>query len=216
MEQLLGDVAYAISELDLQGPVVVGHSWGATVALEFVGTHPGAASGLVFIDGPVQSAANLFSWEEAQTLMQPPLPRFASFEQAVAASQHDFEGTWDQDLEAFVKARIIPDGDTLVLTLTAPVRLELLRGLYEAQPDMVWPRVEVPAAALLAKHGPARISRSREVGAERLAVLAPNVEVSWFDSPHDIPLFMPDEVASAVERVATLAAGAKASETAAG
>jgi hypothetical protein len=171
---------------------------------------------LVFIDGPVQSAANLFSWEEAQTLMQPPLPRFASFEQAVAASQHDFEGTWDQDLESFVKARVIPDGDALVLTLTAPVRLELLRGLYEAQPDVVWPRVEVPAAALLAKHGPARISRSREVGAERLAALAPNVEVSWFDSPHDIPLFMPDEVASAIERVASLAAGAKASETAAG
>jgi pimeloyl-ACP methyl ester carboxylesterase len=216
MEQLLDDVAYAISELRVEKPVVVGHSWGATVALEFVGTRPGTASGLVFIDGPVQSAANLFSWEEAQTLMQPPLPRFASFEQAVAASQHDFEGTWDQDLESFVKARIVPDGDALVLTLTAPVRLELLRGLYEAQPDVVWPHVEVPAAALLAKHGPARISRSREVGAERLATLAPNVEVTWFDSPHDIPLFLPDEVASAVERVASLAAGAKASETAAG
>jgi hypothetical protein len=81
---------------------------------------------------------------------------------------------------------------------------------------MLWPRVDVPAAALLAKHGPARISRSREIGAERLAALAPNVEVSWFDSPHDIPLFMPDEVASAIERVASLAAGAKTSETPAG
>jgi pimeloyl-ACP methyl ester carboxylesterase len=216
MEQLLDDVSYAIAELNLESPVVIGHSWGATVALEFAGTRAGTASGLVFIDGPVQSAANLFSWEEAQTLMQPPLPRFASFEQAVAASRHDFEGTWDQDLESFVKARIIPDGDALVLTLTAPVRLELLRGLYEAQPDMLWPRVDVPAAALLAKHGPARISRSREIGAQRLAALAPNVEVSWFDSPHDIPLFMPDEVASAIERVASLAAGATASETPAG
>jgi pimeloyl-ACP methyl ester carboxylesterase len=216
MEQLLEDVAYVISELDLQSPVVVGHSWGATVALEFAGTRPGAASGLVFIDGPVQSAANLFSWEEAQTLMQPPLPRFASFDEAVSASKRDFEGTWDQDLESFVKARITPDGDALVLTLTAPVRLELLHGLYEAQPEVLWPRVEVPAVALLAKHGPARISRSREMGAERLAVLAPNVEVRWFDSPHDIPLFMPDEMASAVEHVASLAAGAAASETAAG
>jgi pimeloyl-ACP methyl ester carboxylesterase len=216
MEQLLDDVAFVISELGLAKPVVVGHSWGATVALEFVGTRPGSASGLVFIDGPVQSAANLFSWEEAQSLMQPPLPRFASFEEAVAESRRDFEGTWDQDLESFVKARIVADGDALVLTLTGPVRLELLRGLYEAQPDVLWPRVEVPAAALLAKHGPARISRSRELGAERLASLAPNVEVSWFDSPHDIPLFMPDEVASAVERIASLDAGAPKSEAAAG
>ena len=216
MEQLLDDVSSVISTVGLAKPVVVGHSWGATVALEFVGTRPGSASGLVFIDGPVQSAANLFSWDEAQSLMQPPLPRFATFEDAVAESRRDFEGTWDQDLESFVKARIIADGDALVLTLTAPVRLELLRGLYEAQPDVLWPRVDVPAAALLAKHGPARISRSRELGAARLASLAPNVEVAWFESPHDIPLFMPVEVASAVERVATQVAGAAASEAAAG
>lgn len=216
MEQLLDDVAFLISELGLRRPVVVGHSWGATVALEFVGTRTGTASGLVFVDGPVQSAANLFSWEEAQTLMQPPLPRFASFEDALSESRRDFEGTWDEDLEVFVKARIVPEGEALVLTLTAPVRLELLRGLYESQPDVLWPRVEVPAVALLAKHGPTRISRSREHGAERLATLAPKVEVRWFDSPHDIPLFMPAEVASAVEHVASLVAGSSASEAAAG
>jgi len=216
IEQLLDDVAFLISELGLRGPVVVGHSWGATVALELVGTRSRLTSGLVFIDGPVQSASNLFSWEEAQTLMQPPLPRFVSFEEAVSQSHRDFEGTWDQDLESFVKARIVADGDALVLTLTAPVRLELLRGLYESQPDVLWPLVNVPAAALLARHGPARVSRSREVGAERLASMAPNVGVLWFESPHDIPLFMPAEVASAIEDVASRAIGNPASEATAG
>jgi pimeloyl-ACP methyl ester carboxylesterase len=216
MEQLLDDVVFLISELGLRGPVVVGHSWGATVALELVGTRSGITSGLVFIDGPVQSASNLFSWEEAQTLMQPPLPRFATFEDAISQSRRDFEGTWDQDLESFVKARIVAEGGALVLTLTAPVRLELLRGLYESQPDVLWPRVNVPAAALLARHGPARVSRSREVGAQRLALMAPNVEVLWFESPHDIPLFMPAEVASAIEDVASRAIGNPASEATAG
>ena len=216
MEQLVRDVVFLVSELGLGKPVVVGHSWGATIALELVGTRPGSASGLVFIDGPVQSAANLFSWEEAQTMMQPPLPRFATFEDAVAQSKRDFEDSWDQDLESFVKARVIPDGDALILTLTAPVRLELLRGLYDAQPDVLWQRVDVPAAALLARHGPARVSKSREVGAARLTELAPNVEVSWYDSPHDIPLFLPTEVASAIDRVASLAAGSGASEAATG
>jgi pimeloyl-ACP methyl ester carboxylesterase len=216
MKELLDDIAFVISELDLGRPVVVGHSWGSTVALELVGTHPATASGLVFIDGPVQSAANLFSWEEAQTLMQPPLPRFTSFDEALSESQRDFEGAWDLDLESFVKARVVADGDALVLTLTAPVRLELLRGLYESQPDVLWQRVDVPAVVLLARRGPARISRSRELGAARLATLAPSVEVRWLDSPHDIPLFMPDEVASAVEEVASLAAAGAASEAAAG
>jgi pimeloyl-ACP methyl ester carboxylesterase len=216
MEQLLDDATFAISELGLGKPVVVGHSWGATVALELVGTRQGVASGLVFIDGPVQSAANLFSWEEAQRFMQPPLPRFTSWADAVSESRRDFEGAWNDDLESFVKARVIPDGDALVLTLTAPVRLELLRGLYESQPDVLWPRVDVPAVALLARRDDPRISRSREAGAERLAALAPRVEVRWFDSPHDIPLYLPAEVAFEVERIATLSTGGSASEATAG
>ena len=208
MQQLLEDAAFVIGELGLEKPVVVGHSWGATVALELVGTRPGLASALVFIDGPVQSAANMFSWEEAQRFMQPPLPRFATFADAAAQSALDFEGAWDSDLEPFVTARVVPDGDALVLTLTAPVRLELLRGLYESQPDVLWPRIDVPATVLLARAGPAKISGWKELGAERLATVAPRVEVRWFDTPHDIPIFAPAEVAAEIERVGSAAASA--------
>lgn len=206
MEALVEDAAFLISELGLDPPVVAGHSWGATVALELVGTRPGLASGLVFIDGPVQSAANLFSWEEAQRIMQPPLPRFASFADAVAASKSDFEGAWGDDLEVFVKARIVGDGADLILTLTGPVRLELLRGLYESQPDVLWTAIEVPALALLALRSFGRISRSADGRVKRLEEIAPEVQVKWFDTPHDIPLYMPAEVASEIEAIALVAA----------
>ena len=211
MEQLIDDAVFVIQELGLQSPVVVGHSWGATVALELVGTRPGFASGLVFIDGPVQSAANMFSWEDAQRFMQPPLPRFANFADAVAQSQRDFDGAWADDLEPFVRARVMADGNELVLTLTAPVRLQLLRGLYESQPDVLWPRIDVPAIVLLARDGPAQISTWKERGATHLKTLAPSVEVSWFDTPHDIPLFAPVGVAAEVERVSAPAAASPGS-----
>jgi pimeloyl-ACP methyl ester carboxylesterase len=216
MDALLDDAAFTISRLDLGKPVVVGHSWGATVALELVGTRPNLASGLVFIDGPVQSAANLFSWEEAQRIMQPPLPRFATFADAVAESSRDFEGAWDGDLEPFVAARIVADGHELILTLTAPARFELLRGLYESQPDVLWPQVVVPAVALLAMRSFARIAKSTENGVARLSVIAPRVEVRWLDTPHDIPLFKPAEVAAEIERICSLASTGLASEAPAG
>src|SRR5260370_446160 len=127
--------------------MVVGASWGATVALELVGTRPGLASELVFIDGPVQSAANMFSWEDAQRLMQPPLPRFTAFADAIAESRRDFGGAWDDDLEPFVKARVVDDGAAYVLTLTAAARLQLLRGLYDSQPDTLCPRMGRATAA---------------------------------------------------------------------
>jgi hypothetical protein len=171
---------------------------------------------LVFIDGPVQGAANLFSWEDAQRFMQPPLPHFSSFEAAVAESKHDFDGAWGDDLQSFVRARIVPDGGGWILTLTAPVRLELLRGLFDSQVDALWPRVGVPAVALLARRGPAMISAAREQGVARLAEAAPRVQVVWFDTPHDIPIFQPAEVALEVERISSLAADRDSSEAAAG
>ncbi|HEX9098415.1 MAG TPA: alpha/beta fold hydrolase [Candidatus Dormibacteraeota bacterium] len=206
MDELLEDAAFVVGELGLEQPIVVGHSWGATVALELVGTRPGLASALAFIDGPVQSAANMFSWEEAQTFMQPPLPRFATLADAIAESRRELAGGWADDLEPFVRAGLIPDGDAFILTLTAPSRLELLRGLYDSQPDMLWPRIDVPAVVLLARGGPASISGWKARGAALLATLAPNVEIRWFDTPHDIPIYAPAEVAAEIERVSSTAA----------
>jgi len=206
MDELLEDAAFVVGELGLEQPTVVGHSWGATVALELVGTRPGLASALAFVDGPVQSAANMFSWEDAQRFMQPPLPRFATLADAIAQSRRDLTGGWDDDLEPFVRAGLVPDGDGFVLTLTASSRLELLRGLYDSQPDMLWPRIEVPAIAMLARGDPAGISSWKEHGAALLATLAPKVEIRWFDTPHDIPIFAPAEVAKEIERVSSAAA----------
>ncbi len=195
MDALLDDA------VALRRPIVAGHSWGATVALELVGTRPDVASGLVFIDGPVQSASSLFSWEDGQTLMQPPLPRFKSMAEARVASMEEIESVWGDDLEPFVEARVIVDGDGLVLTLTAPARLQLLRGLYDSQPDVLWPSLSVPATALLAREASPMVSSWKEKGAALLAGSAPNVRIRWFDTPHDIPLYAPAEVAAEIAAV---------------
>jgi len=202
MEELVGDAVAVIRERELARPLVVGHSWGATVGLELAGRHSDLVSGLVFIDGPIQSAANLFSWEEAQGFMQPPLPRYSTFAEAVADSRRDFDGAWAEDLEPFVLSRLMQSGTEFVLTLTSEARLELLRGLYDSPVDQLWDDLESPALAMLARGGPSRMADSRAAGARRLAASNPSVRVRWFDTPHDIPLFAPDEVAEEVRRVA--------------
>jgi len=212
MDSLLDDAVAVIDECGLRKPVVAGHSWGATVALELAGTRPEAVSGLVFIDGPVQSASSLFSWEDGQKFMQPPLPRFQSMTEARADAREEIESVWGDDLEPFVEARVIDDGDGLVLTLTAPVRLALLRGLYDSQPDVLWPSLSVPAVALLARDASPMVSSWKKQGAEMLAESAPHVTIKWFDTPHDIPLYAPAEVAAEIAAVGS----SKKSESAAG
>ncbi len=205
MRELIADAAFVTAELGLGAPVVVGHSWGAAVALEVVAGHPGLASGLVFVDGPTQGVADVLSWEEVQALMQPPLPRYASLDEAIAESKADFKSAWDGDLAPFVDARVMRDGERWILTLTSPIRHELLRGLYDSRPEQLWPLVRVPAAVLVATHSMARVSRSTEAGIARLRKVAPAIEVKRFETPHDIPLYAPDAVAQEVERVARLA-----------
>lgn len=204
MAELIDDVAFVIEALGLEAPVVAGHSWGAAVALEFVGRHQELASGLVFVDGPVQGVAQIFTWEEVKTMMQPPLPRYASMTDAMADSKRDFDLAWGDDLESFVQARVMRDGDALVLTLTSPIRLALLRGLYDSRPELLWPGLRVPAALLVARHSE-RISSAHEKAIERLRAIAPSVDVKRFATPHDIPLYAPAEVAQEIERVARLA-----------
>lgn len=203
MDELIADAVHVVERLGLSRPLVAGHSWGATVALELVARRPELASGLVFVDGPIQSASNLFSWEQAQGFMQPPLPRYGSFAEAVDDSRRDFEGAWGDDLEPFVMSRLMQQGSSFILTLTAEVRLELLRGLYESPVDTLWAELEAPAVALLARGGPERMTDWREKGARELARRAPGVKVKWFDTPHDIPIFEPAAVAAEIYRIAT-------------
>ena len=198
IDELIADAAFLVERLDLGRPVVAGHSWGATIALELVARYPQLASALVFIDGPIQSASNLFSWEEAQGFMQPSLPRYSSFAQAIDDSRHDFDGAWADDLEPFVMSRLVQDGSSFVLTLTSEIRLELLRGLYDSPVDQLWAQLESPALALLARGGPAPMTAWRERGARGLALSVPQVRVVWFDTPHDIPIFAPEAVAAEI------------------
>jgi pimeloyl-ACP methyl ester carboxylesterase len=216
MGELIEDAAFAIESLDLGRPVVVGHSWGATIALELAARRPRLISGLAFVDGPIQSASNLFSWEEAQGFMQPPLPRYRAFAEAIEDSRRDFDGAYDDDLEPFVMSRVMQEGSSFVLTLTSGIRLELLRGLYDSPVDQLWTELASPAIALLARAGPRSMTDWRERGVRQLAQLAPDVHVIWFDTPHDIPIFAPEAVAAEIKSLAGAAATITRSEAPSG
>ena len=48
---ITGDLARAIGALGWERPLVVGHSWGANVALQLAADYPALPSGVVLVDG---------------------------------------------------------------------------------------------------------------------------------------------------------------------
>ena len=86
------DLAGLIEGLGMERPLIVGHSWGADVALEFAAANPEVPKGLCFVDGGmIQPSARYTSLDQAREQMAPPI----------------FSGV---TLEAFYPASPVPAG----------------------------------------------------------------------------------------------------------
>src|SRR5262249_36212081 len=143
--------AHVIRELGLGRPLVAGHSWGAAVALALAAAHPELASGLVNVDGPTASFSRFMTWEEAAQRMQPPLPMYRHLEEAAAAEARDLDGAWSGGVNEVGSGGVVeaPVG-SLAPTLTAEVRLQILRELYDFQPELLFAGVEGPILLAMA------------------------------------------------------------------
>jgi pimeloyl-ACP methyl ester carboxylesterase len=201
MDVLAADAGHAIRELGLDRPVVVGHSWGGTVALE-VGATPGElVRGVAVMDGPIAAMSERIKWEEASRMMQPPLPRYRSLDEAFEANRQDLGEAWGEDLEPFVKSGLRRDGDAWVLTLTASVRLQILEQLYRFRPEVALAGIDTPLLVGLAASD-IGMRAWKEASARRVQEIRPDAEIRWYESRHDIPLIRPDEVATDLEALA--------------
>lgn len=199
-EALAEDAAAAIVATGLGRPVVAGHSWGCTTALAVAAGHPDRAGGLAVFDGPVRPMSERLAWEEVERMMQPPLPRYRSLEDAYARAASYVGDAWAADLEPGVAAGLVRDGDAWVLPLTAEVRHRILREMYDFQPQLLWTAIDVPALAAFAG-GDAGMRVWKEQVAAALAEEAPGVDLRWYPTRHDIPQIAPDAVAADLERL---------------
>jgi pimeloyl-ACP methyl ester carboxylesterase len=199
-DDFAADVHGLSRHLDLRRPVVAGHSWGAAIAVAYAAYYPSEVSGLAAIDGPVWPAG--IPWDNIKDFVQPPFPLFPALEDAYTDASHYLSSAWAEDLMPFVDAGLKPEAGGYRSTLTVPVRYDILRALFEADMAGLWRRVEVPITILFARDNPGQFRDMKEAGSAHLATLLPQARQRWFDTPHDIPLFAPAEIAAELERLA--------------
>lgn len=196
----VADAHALVSRRGLDRPVVAGHSWGAVIALEYAATHSDEIGALSVMDGPVW--ANRVDWDDIKDLLQPPFPLFPELGDAYLAQASYLPGAWTEDLEPFVAVGLVPEVGGFRSTLTVPVRYDILRAMFSADTPALWSAVTCAVAVLLARSGPPEFIRMKERGAEELRAHKPDAHIRWFDTPHDIPLYQPGEVAAELIRLA--------------
>jgi pimeloyl-ACP methyl ester carboxylesterase len=158
VDHLAGVLLGSLAALGLERPLLLGHSWGAAVALEAARRNPAGVRGVVLLDA---GHANYSDWPSAQpeaTVEQ--LTESARAADEVASSWEELE----QELEAaypdstglleFFRAGTRTSADGRVLAgASAEVRGAALHGLVRARPSDAWPVLQeagTPCLLLLA------------------------------------------------------------------
>ncbi|HEX9037513.1 MAG TPA: alpha/beta hydrolase [Ktedonobacterales bacterium] len=189
---------------------VAGHSWGGNVALELAARHPDRVAALLLVDGGfgmLRERPNA-TWEQVSRDLAP--PRFTGTPRAT------FDG-WVRDevpgsgpevvdiMERIVELR--PD-QTVAPRLSFENHMKILRAMWDADADTLFPAVHAPTRYILAEGasvgGATEAAQDGFLAAKRRGAAqardrmssAPSVEVIWLPATvHDIPLQRPAELA---------------------
>ena len=176
IDTLVADLAAVIDNLGVPHPLLVGHSLGALVAAEYAAAH--TCAGLIGVEGGLALKRPPMDWEDLAAHAAKPASRLMS--------------------RALISLGL---GSRLSVAEMRHLTEDVER--HERQLGQAYRRMQCPMLVLLGTK-PDRIPGSQAIreavrtSAERIRLTHPEVEISWLDSGHMIPLQRPRELASLI------------------
>jgi pimeloyl-ACP methyl ester carboxylesterase len=203
-DTVVADAHAVLRATRLRRTLVVGHSWGASVALELAARHPRSVDGAVLVDGGLGALRDAMDWPTAKEVLAP--PRLAG------TPVGEFRGS----IRTFLgdQVEITPEIEDIVLSvmrvdrrgrirphLSRANHFRILRAIWLRHPDEALAHLSVPTLAVLSRGGgdPDAEAHKRGFAARARRSGAP-IRVSWLEGIHDLPLQHPAALASRIER----------------
>ena len=214
IDTFTGDLAELVRALDIQRPVIAGHSWGAMLALDYASryaTGPYSPSGIVLVDGGVIQLDETpgATWESVRERLTP--PRLAGmplekFIQRVKGSNLQ----WQPDghaIEIILANFEIDENESIQPHLSFEHHMQIVRAMWDFKTYAAYQRVRCPVLLIPAHPGGVSTLEQKEFlsfkeqGVRKISEANPGVQVEWMnESIHDIPLQRPAELAELVAR----------------
>ncbi len=203
---VVADLKGFIDLLGLELPIVVGHSWGGDVALEYAVAHPDDTRGVCFVDGGTIEIAARSDWtlDDAKREMAPPIWKGVTLEAFRSRLRSRRLSLNDPRVEEIVLAnfRTLDDG-TITSRLSRENHLKIIEALWDHKPSELYPLTRCPALLMPARQqsddSPQARRWRREEAIARAERLLPVSKTVWMeDSIHDVPIQRPALVASTI------------------
>jgi pimeloyl-ACP methyl ester carboxylesterase len=199
--EVTSDLAALLPQLGMQMPVAVGHSWGASVALELAAADQGVRA-VACVDGGVLDARRVFgsNWEEAEARMRP--PRLAGLTEARVRSMVSRSGLAEEVGEDEATRILLgnfeegPEG--LAPRLDIRRHMEIAHALYELDLSELLARVPCPVLFVVAVNDEGLAPAKRAAIEQARSLLPAPSEAVFVPGIHDLPVQRPREVAAAI------------------
>ena len=203
---VVSDLDGVIDSLELTHPIIVGHSWGGDVALEYDIAYPGKARGLCFVDGGTIEISGRADWtlEDAKREMAPPLWTGVTLEAFRARLRSRSIAMNNPHIADIVLANFETQEDgTIMSRLSRENHFRIIEALWDHRPSQLYPNVHCPVLLMPARQkgddSPQARRFRREESIARAESLLPEGKTVWMeDSIHDVPIQRPELVASTI------------------
>ncbi|HEX7974606.1 MAG TPA: alpha/beta hydrolase [Anaerolineales bacterium] len=220
----LKDLRAFIEACNLERPVLVGHSWGALLALDYaarVSFGPRAPAGVVLVDGGMTQLDDAPEgspppiWEQVRDRLAPPYQAgmpLADFLDRLGREPSHWQPE-DPVIPILLANFEISAEETILPRLSIDHHMQIVRSMWEFPTYQRFQQVRCPVLLAPARppepHSPGEkeILALQQRGIKQAQKRAANLSIHWMaDSSHDIPLQRPVELAALIgEFAASLA-----------
>lgn len=212
-DTILADDAAAMDTLGIEHPILVGHSWGAMVALQYAALHIGLVHALVLVDGATNQLSARPGWSREQAMKDLAPPRFAGTPRDTFLSSYrnsPLGEQWSSELEESILNIVrLRDDDTVTPRLDYENHLQIIGAMWDQPTFDLFRKVRCPVTLIVADQEPVNdamkdFMNMRKQGIAHIQEVRPDVRVMVMQKTmHDIPLQRPEELAELIIKAGT-------------
>ena len=213
-ETVAEDVVHGMAALGLGKVALIGHGWGARIALVLAVRHPALVSHLVLVDCPMIEPRHWPGMTRSRFIQQKPdLQMYVSRDAFLTTIQQEMSSFWSPEIASILLSFVkeLPNG-TLEERLQPVCQQQIRQALWEDRALSYYGKIRcpvllIPAAAQPQPGGnpPEKLENAEEFAAAKgfmaaqVARIIPRCTVLWMpDTAHDIQLHRPQHLAAAI------------------
>ena len=216
-DEVTKDLAAVARAVGAKRPVLVGHSYGANVAIEYATRHARDVAGVMCVDGGMGSMSEVMTWKQASEVLAPPKLVGVHIDRVLEMVRARVGPAWTHEHELIVRSLFFIDRDGHVKPCLARANhMKILRAMYGQKPKEILARIAVPTLMFCARPRARVMDEEKDFYEMKKASVArirranPDVNIEWITSIHDIPLDRPRDLAARIARFARSAVVSRA------